>query len=361
MQVARDASTRSNQKIHPIMDYLRSFAKKCLPKIDQTAVPFKCKPDAKPDGKGMHSDKDKIHLNNPRLLRDVLPNNPHCVARPAVRAAAFRPSNGVWDDKAKKKARDQFHVPEGLRLVFVIPELFDRDLLKHSDSHKKGSDCMTPCPICGSNKLVKFKQFTCDINSIKRCLNKELTQDVIIGVQHVCTSSHFTMGKRKGDGPKTWISYTPANLKSQPESLRRRHLEFFGEIDESESVTHLLMSPGFSDRLLFLSGNFDGFLDSMDWAHNLRVREAKLAHMSFCKEQNLSHPVECPATMQPSHFEARCQELWPAFDGDEITDFFPCISATALVKMWKMLHRKVEPCLLRDLFSRLPGTILRID
>ena len=137
MHVAGDASTRSNQKIHPIMEHLRSFAKKFLPKIDQTAVPFLCKPDAVPDGKGMCSDNDKVCLNNPRLIRDALPNNPHCVTRPSVRARAFRPSHGIWDDKARKKARDQFCIPEGLGVVFVIPELFDRDLLKLSKSHHK--------------------------------------------------------------------------------------------------------------------------------------------------------------------------------------------------------------------------------
>ena len=114
LEVATDTTTRSNQKLHPILQHLRSFARKFLPKIEHAAVPFLYKEDAKPDGKGMHSEDDKVHLDNPRLLRDALPNNPHYVTRPSVRAMAFRPSHGIWDDQRRKKARDQFCIPEGL-------------------------------------------------------------------------------------------------------------------------------------------------------------------------------------------------------------------------------------------------------
>ena len=64
MEVATDTTTRSNQKLHPILQHLRSFARKFLPKIEHAAVPFLYKEDAKPDGKGMHSEDDKVHLDN---------------------------------------------------------------------------------------------------------------------------------------------------------------------------------------------------------------------------------------------------------------------------------------------------------
>ena len=96
---------------------------------------------------------------------------------------------------------------------------------------------MTPCPICLHNGNVRFNKFTCEVNNIKKCLNKELTQDVIIGVQCICTDEHHDIHTNKKSGKKTWISHTPANIKRQPDSLRRRHLEFFAEMDENHQST----------------------------------------------------------------------------------------------------------------------------
>ena len=81
----------------------------------------------------------------------------------------------------------------------------------------------------------------------------------------------------------------------------------------------------------------------------------------FCKDQRLSQPKECPATMAPDYYESRCNQLWPAFDEKLVLSFFVCPSRATITRMWETLHGRVEPHLLRDLFGRLPGGFVRLD
>ena len=219
---------------------------------------------------------------------------------------------------------------------------------------------LTPCPHCQSNKFVEFHKFSCEHKSIKKALNGQLTQDIVIGVQCMCKAQHPSgphgVCDTKG---RTFMSYTPTIWKSQPESIRRRHSECF--VDLEDTTTNLLLSPAFSDRLLFLRGNFQPFVGSMQAEHKRMAIAAATAYTDFCKDQRLSQPKECPATMAPDHRESRCNQLWPAFDEKLVLSFFVCPSRTTITRMWETLCRRVEPHLLRDLFGRLPGGFVRLD
>ena len=141
------------------------------------------KASAKPKSQKVE-DRD-YHRGSAALRRD-LHSNPHFIARPSARALAHRPANGLWSEPEMKLAREEFYIPSGTRVIILCPELFDRDLMKYSSDHKKRGKAigehgmMTICPSCKTNYYVKPWQWSCSYGSIKKSINQELTQDVIV-------------------------------------------------------------------------------------------------------------------------------------------------------------------------------------
>ena len=128
-------------------------------------------------------------------LQARLPSNPLCITGPSKRARAHRPGHGLWDVHAMNQAHDEFCVPGGLGCIFVCPELFDRDTLSTSEDHRRPNGGVAGvCPHCRNNLHVRFNRWACDYTSIKKAINQELTQDVIIGVQCACTNEHWEVG-----------------------------------------------------------------------------------------------------------------------------------------------------------------------
>ena len=137
LKVATDTSARLNEKVNPNLKYVRDFVR-TLPKVDEKGMVYKLKPSAV--GKvGKAKDSDKDYLVTGAQLRGALPYNPHYVTRPDDRVRSLRPDSGHWTDAAMKVAREQFYIPAGVKLIFVFPELFERDLLRHSEPMQVGS------------------------------------------------------------------------------------------------------------------------------------------------------------------------------------------------------------------------------
>ena len=78
LEIATDATTRLDDKVHPIAQCLRRFVKKRLPKVDKNGLPFMMKKGAVPDAKNSYSEKDRDCIPSPKLLSQCLPCNPHC-------------------------------------------------------------------------------------------------------------------------------------------------------------------------------------------------------------------------------------------------------------------------------------------
>ena len=85
LQPSTDTSTRTNEKVHPIMDYLRDLVK-TFPKVDNYGRPYKLKPRAaNAKGRPKKEDRDYFYETPGSLKRD-LPSNPHFISRPSERA-----------------------------------------------------------------------------------------------------------------------------------------------------------------------------------------------------------------------------------------------------------------------------------
>ena len=363
LQPSTDTSTRTNEKVHPIMDYLRDLVK-TFPKVDNYGRPYKLKPRAaNAKGRPKKEDRDYCYETPGSLKRD-LPSNPHFISRPSERARAHRPGNGLWTESAMKSAREEFYIPSGLRVVFICFELFDRELMKLSGQHRKlGKEAfeygiMTKCPHCKSNEHVSCLKYSCDYATVKKTINQELTQDVIVCMQYACKNPTSCRGP-SGTGMRTFMAYNKDCWDQVPPLIKRRYMEYV--VDLEDTTSNLFLSPGYSDRLLFHTGSFEQFADQMKEANNLRARSATMSYRDFCEEEVYRLPKQCPPGVQETLYEMRKKQPWPAFDEGVIINFFPSPSRPTTTRMWESIFQRAKPNLLRDLLTRLPGRILRVD
>jgi len=84
-----------------------------------------------------------------------------------------------WQDDVALAARE-FEVPNGTRILYLWPDLFDRDILidkkefqRHylDDKKKKKIGVLTRCPGCNSNEHVEANGFSCKKGKIRRVLD----------------------------------------------------------------------------------------------------------------------------------------------------------------------------------------------
>lgn len=138
---------------HFIQKHLRNLVR-LLPRVDKSGLPFV----AKGGAVGKESGQSREYLDDKNLKKHLnakLSSFPvHHVIDPRKRAEKHR-IGMFWTTATMEKAQDEFYVPNALKVIFICPEVMDRDLLlKDPKFRTEDGGVMSPCLQCGSNKYM---------------------------------------------------------------------------------------------------------------------------------------------------------------------------------------------------------------
>jgi hypothetical protein len=106
-----------------------------------------------------------------------------------------------------------------MKAISICPDICDRELLA---GHKKfqskgGHGVVSPCPKCGLQEFMRHAGWTTMRASTQKVLNKELTQDAIVGGIYQCydMKSHCCKKVRKDKkqkSPSTFTTYSSGSF-----------------------------------------------------------------------------------------------------------------------------------------------------
>jgi hypothetical protein len=303
----------------------------------------------------------------------------------------------------------------------VWPELFERDLLQNEEFYKTSDNgVLTPCPYCGTNECVKQDGFTIYDRQIHSSVRRNATRTFIIGPKLLCcnpespgagkakskdkvspsnnneeldvdvdddrgsvSTTIMTRGStettiainievaaKKVKKPKVAASFTTWTGKcwsSYPLRVRRQYSDYVTRLDDGGStfVTPDLCSAILDDRKTFA----DTANDLKESFGEIEMR-AIAAYYNFVQDEDSRSfiPNDKPGTMdehflvvQPKKRLSPTQK-WPDFDTEMFRDTFGNLPGKDAVKsIFEKAFELVEPHLLRDLLTRLPGRLMRWD
>ena len=179
--------------VGPIQEYLRQLVKiHNLPKVDGDGHPFIV---TRPGLVGRESTKNRQSLPPARLRQyfaERYPNRPcYIVPEAYSRIKRIKPSsNSFWTRQQMKEAYIEFQVPNGLRVIILCPELFDRDLLKNDSKFVTANQgIMSPCPKCSSNKSVSHMGWTASRVRCQKSLNEQKNLDIVLAATYQCKNT----------------------------------------------------------------------------------------------------------------------------------------------------------------------------
>ena len=133
--IPSNRSTSSSASTNPVQKYIRRIASPhVLPRIDDNGIPFLTE---KEGSNGKMSVAKRKKLETPLAIRKYLdanfPNRPFHITKDARhRIKRFKGSSSTfWTPKLMELACEEFKVPNGMKVIILNPDLFDRDLLQH--------------------------------------------------------------------------------------------------------------------------------------------------------------------------------------------------------------------------------------
>jgi hypothetical protein len=240
-----------------------------MPRVSEKGIPFLA-----PDSScriGKDSAKNRTELTSAKVLRkklkDVIPNYPICIPSPSPQNRALQHRiGGLWTPTTMKLARDEFVIPEDLKIIFICPEIFDRELLLRYKNFRTegGLGVISPCPKCKQQKYMKHVGWTTMQPSTLKIINKELTHDILIGGVFRCYNfdsgcAKYVGKSEKAKSPSQFTTYSGALWSQYPEPVRDRYYSYISKIEDR--VTNNMVSVGFANRLLYHHHSFESFSD----------------------------------------------------------------------------------------------------
>jgi hypothetical protein len=117
--------------------------------------------------------------------------------------------------------------------------------------------------------------------STQKVLNKELTQDAIVGCIYQCYNikSHCCkkVGKdKKQKSPSTFTTLSGSFWCQYPKSIKKQYASYILKVENC--TTNCMVSPGFVDKLMDHHGSFDSFCNQMQSA---MVERCKAAYRGY--------------------------------------------------------------------------------
>jgi hypothetical protein len=216
-----------------LLNYVRALLKQnWFPNVsDDGAIYYFQGSGKKPRGK--QSVTLRLHLHKPDELTTHLykyfPQGVmHVTNSPEERADRYKPQTGQlsirsffssaqpasrtvsgWSKEAMEAAASEFEVPTCTKILVLLPEVFDRDILFQEEKYRheyvdKNGDCQvgikTPCPWCKTNKDVKYLTFNCRASDYMRTIAGYKEAIPIICFQMSCHNSQCTGNPAKITG-----------------------------------------------------------------------------------------------------------------------------------------------------------------
>jgi len=267
-----------------------------------------------------------------------------------------------WTKETAALAAREFEVPKGTKIVYIWPDLFDRDLLSSEPLYQKlyklegggsGVGVLTPCPSCKSNAHVKVLAHSCQKGSIRSVI---ATDDPIFidTPQYQCKNPICQNGKHS----KFFSPHTREVWEAYPESVRQRYEDViytkvaggnFGE----QLVTEKFCLSILKGDILFLEKERE-----LKGQHDQRFARAVQDYKWFVDhERALNQSLPSGRKIADDAFE----ELWPQFSEHRFCRDFTYPKKDKLKKIFTDTFNLLEDVLLQDLFSRTPGRFIHWD
>jgi hypothetical protein len=235
-------STNVDTTINPLLLYMRQFAKKNLPKIDNDGFIFKAR--AGDVGRQAAANRNVMWKDEhvEKYIHKQFPQYPrYCVPTAKFRALQEK-GQGIWTDDTIKQAASCFLIPDETEILIIWPDLADRYWLRKDASFLKPVNetvsrlqgIMTPCPYCLSNNSVRFKAWNVmEHQRIPRMVVKgDGSKQPILSPVYTCSSLDCNQPDGKYNETKELRMTRKFNIYSKevfaqyPETVRRRYSEY---------------------------------------------------------------------------------------------------------------------------------------
>jgi hypothetical protein len=267
---------------------------------------------------------------------------------------------------AYKKAASEFEVPSGTRILMVIPDLFDRDILsqhpqfcykfKDPQTSKTLTGIKTPCPWCLSNEHVHVADKTGYQANVSRSIACYRTRIPIVTGIAKCSNPDCSGNPDKATGDssdkvskhsfqlntaRVWANY--------PLELRLRYAPLLYTEAADGDNNQIFVSQSLCHEVL----KDDTMLSKM---------EREMVE-SFQRQRTLAMAAYgryIHSQTDPTNNDNN-QHSWPAFNTDNYDRLFTPPSNDKLGRVFDKCFELVLPYLRRDLFSRFPGKCIKWD
>ena len=304
-----------------------------------------------------------------------------------------------------QEAADCFRIPEGTKVLAVIPEFFLQDELKedpkfevYDDDGKKTGGVKPCCPWGQSNKGVSWKSWECqNVQTMPRSMiNVDASRMPLLGARYWCDNDeccgpvpmgevhgennvwiHDKDGKRKlndKEEPEIWYRDSAKNCKHSfltwnngcfkqfPPRVRRlysRHMFGLGEDGEPQN----LPSAQLALDVLDTSKTFSSIESSLNLAFQLIEENAINAYYGFLEKHGQTFAdtrtvLEKVANKNLDKIETL---QWPPFNQSKLRNEFGPPQSKGIETVFWIACNSIKPYLDRDLLSRKPGRIVRWD
>ena len=264
-----------------------------------------------------------------------------------------------WSIDNMMKAAMEFEVPAGTKIVLIFPEIFERDiLLQDPKFHVKYTDksgrsqlgVKTPCPWCKSNEWVALDKKTGYKAGQHRTICDYRTRIPVYCFIGSCSNKSCIGNpqRAKNDGvDKAKVHqfhiYEPRVWSCYPKVLRDKYSKDLFTEAATGAEGEIFVTQEFCCEILRDGNIFLEVTRYMAEAYDRHLRQAIEAYINFATSQqsaNLS---------------------WPDFCHDNFERVFKPPGVKVLKKIFDRCFDLVFPYLQRDLFSRVPGRVVKMD
>jgi hypothetical protein len=270
--------------------------------------------------------------------------------------AATKPA---WTKVTAALAAREFELPEGATILFLFPDLFDRDLLSrdplfqrpYKDSNNTPKlGVLTPCPACHSNLHLKVSGWSCHKGTVRRIL--DMPGCLFINTpEYICTSASCQNGKSS----RKFSPHSPEVWGAYPLAVRERYKKYMFTAVADGHQGELLCTEEFCLEILN---------DQLIFNQQERVFKEKFDRNKTRAISTYKEFVESERMYNDSNEKNRVEDfdgLWPKFGEKRYDRDFMYPKRAKIHSVFDAAFELIHKYLLQDLFSRTPGQFIRWD
>ena len=315
---------------------------------------------------------------------------------PSAEARALKKKGSAleWTPETRSAAADCFYIMDQTDVLIIWPDLFDRHILRkysefrvENNNTKKKPGILTMCPHCKSNKHVKFDCFNVQKWAARpRTIVKSDARTIEAISPRLCCSNPGCSGPKPKTGKDgslqnskgqpwdevqekarshTFSVWTKETFSQYPMEVRRKYSRFIVGIGVNDNGT-TWASPDLVHDIIDDRTYFADIEAKLESKHQRFSKMAKEAYYDFVEQHGKNPTRQITITEALQQADSRGQsatesELWPDFDESIFRAEFGPPKEDAIETLFWVAFEMVQPYMLRDLHSRLPGKILSWD